>query len=337
VTDSRERPQKESSSESARGQTGSRRTAGHLPLIGGGEFALIRDLLSGWGDAARGVGSDCATIDVPSGERLVVSTDTSVEGVDFRREWLTGHEIGYRAAAGAWSDIAAAAAKPLGMLVALAVPTDLVTLVPEIGEGIGEVARLVGAPIVGGDLSTGGELVLTITVLGSAARPLTRGGARIGDRVYVTGTLGGPRKALDAWLSGDAPDESARARFARPVPRLREAQWLAARGVLSAIDVSDGVVGDLAQMAAASEVHLIIDLDRLPAWSGASPTDAAASGEEYELAFSSPVPIDVAAFSREFALPLTQIGEAVAGAPGIDVLLAGRRVDPVPGYDHFSR
>ncbi len=205
-----------------------------------------------------------------------------------------------------------------------------------IADGIGEAARIVEAPIVGGDTVAGPALVITMTVLGSAARPLARDGARPGDHVYVTGTLGGPFAAIRAWERGDVPPEAARRRFARPQARLREARWLAARGATAAIDVSDGLVGDLRHIAAASGVRVVIELDRVPKWVGLTAAEAGASGEEYELACTAPTAIDSDAFVREFRLPLTPIGRVAEGPPGVDVFVAGQRVDPMPSYDHFS-
>jgi thiamine-monophosphate kinase len=306
-------------------------------MAGGAEFEIIRSLAERWGDLARGLGSDCAVLDIPAHHRLLASTDTTVEGLHFQTSWLTPREIGYRAGMGAWSDLAAAAAAPIGALVAISAPQHWVAALPDLADGLGEAARGVGAPIVGGDTTGGPALVLTLTVLGSALQPLTRAGARPGDRVYVTGTLGGPRAALLAWERGESPDPLTRARFARPAARLREAQWLAARGTTAAVDISDGLIGDAGHLAAASGVRVAIDLDRVPRWPGVSALDAAASGEEYELVVTASVVIDSVAFAREFALPITQIGEVVAGAPGVDARLEGRRVDPIPGYDHFSR
>jgi len=237
---------------------------------------------------------------------------------------------------GAWSDLAAAAATPIGALLAFSTPRHWLESLPDVADGIGEAGRIVGAPIVGGDTTAGPALVITISVLGTAAHPLTRAGARPGDRVYVTGTLGGPLMAIRSWERGETPDAASRSRFARPEARLREARWLAARGISAAIDVSDGLVGDLGHIAAASGARLVVDLDRVPRWPGIAAIDAGASGEEYEIAFTAPVNIDAVAFAREFALPMTQIGHVVAGSSGIDVLVDGRRVDPIPGYDHFS-
>src|SRR5208283_1902564 len=114
-------------------------------------------------------------------------------------------EIGYRATAAAWSDLAAAAATPLGVLFAATVSPDWRGALVEIADGVGDAARDAGAPVVGGDITAGPALVLTLTVIGAAASPLSRAGARPGDRIYVTGTLGGPLAAIRAWRSGTIP------------------------------------------------------------------------------------------------------------------------------------
>jgi thiamine monophosphate kinase len=132
------------------------------------------------------------------------STDATVENVHFRREWLAPSEIGYRAATAALSDLAAMAAVPVAMLVAMSVPERWREQLGGIAEGIGDASRSFNAPITGGNLTTGSELSLTVTVLGYAARPLARDLARGGDAVYVTGLLGGPGRALAAWESGGA-------------------------------------------------------------------------------------------------------------------------------------
>lgn len=201
---------------------------------------------------------------------------------------------------------------------------------------MGDAALSVGAPVIGGDITAGPALVLTLTVIGAAAHPLSRVGARPGHRIYVTGTLGGPLAAIQSWRSGSVPDPATRARFAHPVPRLAEARWLQAHGATAAIDVSDGLVSDLGHLAAASGVKLVIDLDRFPRWPGQSATQAASSGEEYELAIAVDGVIDSEAFEREFGLPVSYIGDAVSGPPGVETRVHGTRVDPVRGYDHLS-
>ena len=310
------------------------------PLGPGGEFDVIRELLLRWGDRARGIGDDAAVLDVPAGERLVVSTDGSVEGEHFRRGWLTPAEIGYRATTAALSDLAAMAATPLGILVAIALPETWRAELGALADGIGEAAAGAGAPIVGGDITRGTHLAITLTVLGSAPRPLMRSGARAGDRVHVTGRFGGPARALAALTRGKAPDPAARERFAHPIARIREARWLAAHGATCAIDVSDGLVADAGHLAAASGMRIVLHLDRIPVIGGADQRDAAGSGEEYELLVALPPAAAIHDFEQQFGLPLTEIGEVRDGKgghpPGVETIYQGERVAPPRGYDHFS-
>jgi thiamine-monophosphate kinase len=306
----------------------------NLDLGPGKEFDLVRVLLAEWGKAAQRIGDDAAVIDVPAGERLVVSTDTSLEGIHFRREWLNSFEIGYRATAAALSDLAAMAARPLGILIALTLPEGNKQEAREIATGIREGALAVLCPIVGGDLSSGKELSLTITALGSTSRPVSRSGAKVGQRVYVTGRLGGPAAAVRAWRGGSVPTENDRARFANPVPRIEPAIGLAARGATSAIDISDGLMADVGHIAAASKVCIEIDAERVPRVDGVTPVQAASSGEEYEIVVTAPQ-IDTAQFSEEFGLDLTEIGRVVAGSPGIVLLQGGELIVSPPGFDHF--
>ena len=308
----------------------------HIKLGPGREFDLVRALLAEWGQSASGVGDDAAIVHVPAGEKLLVTTDTSVEGVHFNREWLNHFEIGYRAMAAALSDLAAMAARPLGVVIALTLPPADRGEATALAAGIREGASDSLCPIVGGDLTAGKTLSLTVTALGSTARPLSRSGARAGDRVYVTGALGGPGAAVRAWLAGKEPNERDRARFAHPIPRIEAAIALAGRGASSAIDISDGLTGDLAHIAAASRVCIEVDLERIPHVPGVSALEAASSGEEYELAVTAP-DIDVRSFSDEHGLSLTEIGRIVAGPPGVELRERGKKIAAPAGYDHFNR
>lgn len=314
-------------------------TSGHTALGGGREFDAIRALLARWGARARGVGDDAATLDLPPGARLVVSTDASVEDVHFRRDWFTPEEVGWRAATSAISDLAAMAARPLGLLLAASVPGHWRDALLAIADGVGEAAAAAGCPIVGGDLTGGRDLVLTVTVLGEATRPVTRAGARPGDVVYVTGRLGGPRRALAALLRDEAPAPADRARFAHPEARVREALWLAQRGAGAIIDISDGLLADAGHVAAASGVRVRLDPALVPHVDGATAGDALVGGEEYELCCAVPADLDPVAFAHAFGVPLTRVGtvEALAGGlPGV-VLPRGTRVDLPAGHDHFTR
>ena len=306
----------------------------NIALGPGKEFDIVRMLLAEWGKAAQRIGDDAAILEVPGGEKLVVSTDTSLEGVHFRRDWLNSFEIGYRATAAALSDLAAMAARPLGILIALTLPEGDREEAREIATGIREGASAVLCPIVGGDLSSGKSLSLTITALGTAARPLTRSGAKAGQLVYVTGRLGGPAAAVRAWLAGRQPTDDERGRFACPVPRIDAAIALSERGASSGIDISDGLAADLAHIAAASNVGIELDAQRVPRFDGVSAAQAIASGEEYELVVTAPL-MDTEKFSAEFGLDLTEIGRVVAGSPGVILLENGQRIDAPPGFDHF--
>lgn len=312
------------------------KTQPHIDLGSGKEFDLVRMLLDEWGQSASGVGDDAAILEVPPNEKLVITTDTSVEGVHFRREWLNHFEIGYRAMVAALSDLAAMAARPLGVVIALTLPAADREEATALAAGICEGASASLCPIVGGDVSAGETLSLTVTALGSAEKPLSRAGAKAGDRVYVTGRLGGPAAAVRAWLAGKEPSEHDRARFAHPVPRIEAALALAARGASAAIDISDGLTGDLAHIAAASKVRIEVDLERLPCVAGVSALEAATSGEEYELAVTAPG-IDVRSFSDEIGLSLTEIGQIVAGPPGVELREGGKKIAAPAGYDHFNR
>jgi thiamine-monophosphate kinase len=303
----------------------------HERLGPGREFDAIRALVAAWGTRAEGIGDDAAVIGVPAGERLVVSTDTSVENVHFRRDWLTPDEIGWRATMAALSDIAAMGARPLGVLTAITVPEAWRNDLAELGRGIGDAVGDTGTKVLGGDLSAGTELSIAVTVLGGAAQPLMRRGARVGDALFVSGVLGGPALALRAWLAGETPSPAARERFARPVARLPHASGLRALGCSSCIDISDGLVADAGHLAAASDVSITIELDAVPVFPGATAAEAAASGEEYELLITAPRAFTGPGFTR-----IGSVGES-RGAPGVVVTSGGARVEFAGGYDHFTR
>ncbi len=310
----------------------------NIPLATGREFDAVRALLARWGALAQGIGDDAALLDVPAGHQLVVSTDVSVEHVHFRGDWLTPRQIAYRATAAALSDLAAMGARGIGILSALTVPREWREHIEELGEGIADAAAIAQAPIVGGDLSGGAHLALAITVLGAVRRPLLRSGARVGDRVYVTGKLGGSAAALRALMSGRPPAPAEMERFAHPVPRLAEAQWLARNGATSAIDISDGLAADLGHIAVASGVQIIIRSEDVPVFGDLPAALAIGSGEEYELAVTAAT-LDTAAFEECFGLPLKEVGTVERSGPAAEVVLLemGQRVDLPRGHDHFSR
>lgn len=308
----------------------------HTALGEGAEFDAIRRMIERWGPAARRIGDDAAVITTLGERSLIASTDTSVENVHFKQEWLTPVEIGYRAAASALSDVAAMGAKPLGMLVAMAIPEHWRRHLDPLSDGIGEAALVADAPVLGGDMSKSSELALTVTVLGTARDVLYRTSARPGDNVYITGSIGWSGAALSALQNGDTPSSEARARFARPMPRIKEGVWLAEQGAVSAIDISDGLSSDLRHLACASRVLLNIDVERIPVPDGVDPLTALQSGEEYELACTAPVDLDLDAFQRRFNIALTKIGTVAQGEPGVVFSLNGHNVEVPSGYLHFE-
>ncbi len=296
---------------------------------------------------AQGVGDDAAILEPPSGKHLVVSTDASVEGVHFRREWMTWETAGYRATAAALSDLAAMAAEPAGVLLSLALPPELgVETAGALGRGVGGALAITGGELLGGDLvSSPGPVFMDVTVLGFVADPLRRDGARPGDEVWVTGRLGGAAAAVRDLAANLEPHPETRRAFERPVPRTTEARWLAERVELQAgIDLSDGLMSDAAHVARASGVSLVLDAARIPTFETLAPIRASpgalqlllAGGEDYELLLvAAPGALSGVATAFEVAtgVALTRIGSVREGA--------GLEVEGVPeemhltGFDHF--
>jgi len=316
----------------------------HTALGEGREFDRIRAIVAALGSDAAQLGDDCAVITGGDGT-LVLSTDTSVDGIHFRREWLAFPEIGWRAAAAALSDLAAAGAECIGLLAAVTAPREsredeLVSLM----RGVGDAVRAAGGRVLGGNLTAGPGWSVTITVVGRAARPISRGGARAGDALWVTGQLGGARSALMAWNGGDVPPDTIRHAFAHPAPRLAAGRWLAAHGASAMLDVSDGLAADATHLAAASGLRAEIDVSRVPTAPGmvVAPGEhpkvfAARGGEDYELLAAMPPEFgdaDAADFARTLSLPLTRVGRLAAGR-GVALLLDGAEVF-APGHDHFA-
>ena len=316
-----------------------------LRLGAGAEFDRIRAIVARLGAAASGLGDDAAVIPL-GGSTLAASIDCSVEGVHFRTDWLTFQEIGGRAAAAALSDLAAEGASVIGCLVSVGSPDGAgrePTAVPfgpvtDIMAGVGHMVASVGGKVLGGDLVKSDKYLVDVCVLGEAKRPVTRGGARAGDGIWVTGRFGGPRAALTAFLRGERPAPAHRARFAHPQPRIAAGQWLAEHGARALIDVSDGLAADLGHVAAASGVAIALEAERVPLIEGVTALEALASGEEYELAAALPPEFgarDAARFEADVRGTLTRVGAVAAGA-GVTVTLAGRPVPTPPGFDHFA-
>ncbi|MDX1674844.1 MAG: thiamine-phosphate kinase [Longimicrobiales bacterium] len=314
----------------------------------GREFDLIRRFLEGGarpGPAVRvGPGDDCAVV---TGAGVAITSDMSVEDVHFRRCWLEPGEVGYRAAAASLSDLAAVAARPIGVLVSIALgPGDEAGYGDAVMAGVGEAARDSGVALLGGDVTRSpGPIVLDVTAVGDAPEPVLRTGARPGHGVWVTGRLGAAAAAVDAWLADEAPAPEARAAFARPTPRLEEALWLRERSVPAAmVDLSDGIAGDAGHIAAANGVRVVIRADALPVADAAAGRPdplrlAAAGGEDYELCFTSPagaVETIRDAFVERFGIELTEVGGVEEGTGAVVVGADGEPLE-LEAFQHWGR
>ncbi|WP_137894951.1 thiamine-phosphate kinase [Ramlibacter sp. 2FC] len=323
-----------------------------------GEFELIdRFFKRPARRADLGVGDDCALLQPAPGMQLALSSDMLVEGRHFLPE-VDPAKLGHKALAVNLSDLAACGAQPLAFLLALALPrVDEAWLAP-FARGLLALADAHGCELIGGD-TTQGPLNLSITVLGEVPRgqALLRSGARVGDEVYVSGSLGDARLALEA-LQGrlalpDPVFEAARARLEQPTPRL--ALGLALRGLATAAaDVSDGLLGDLGHILKASGVGARIEAEAAaPLLAAAAPLAQAgrpldpeqqlawvlAGGDDYELVFTAP-PAGrqaVQAAAQASRTPVTRIGR-IEAEPGLRLVDAqGQPISQrYASFDHFA-
>jgi thiamine-monophosphate kinase len=308
----------------------------HTPLGPGTEFDMIRSVWRRIGERGTPSGDDCAFVEV-DGVRLAISCDLSIEGTHFQTGWLDLPEIGWRAATAGLSDLAAVAAKPLGVTVSVGAtrerPADHVA---DLMAGVADAAQEAGAVVWGGDVVRAETLVLDVTAVGRLKHdPVRRTGAQVGDGLFVTGTLGGPAAALAAWNDAREPDASARERFARPHARIHEAHWLRDRGAHAMLDMSDGLLADAGHLAAASEACCVLELEALPVHPVADPGQALAGGEEYELLVALPDDEAVCGeFFQGFGLSLTRVGRVEAGS-GVRVHSDGEPVEYPDAFTHF--
>jgi thiamine-monophosphate kinase len=295
---------------------------------------------------ALGIGDDAAVLGVPAGRQLAACTDTLVAGVHFPKAATPG-DIGWKSLAVNLSDLAAMGAEPAWTLLSLTLPESDMQFVERFADGFAELARKHDVALVGGD-TTQGPLSVTVTALGfvPTGSALTRGGARAGDAVFVTGTLGDAAGALQLLQDCGHVPRALLARLQRPRPRIAEGILL--RGVASAcIDVSDGLLADLGHVCRASGVAAELDADALPISSAlAAKFDAEtrrelalSGGDDYELCFTIPSAREaelLGAFARA-GNKATRIGSIVAGS-GVRVLDArGDDVTPMrAGWEHFS-
>jgi thiamine-monophosphate kinase len=314
-----------------------------------GEFELIeRFFTRPTGRAAIGIGDDCALIEPAPGSTLAVSCDMLVEGRHFLST-VAPDRLGHKALAVNLSDLAACGARPVAFTLALALPQAEPAFLEGFSRGLFALADRHACELVGGD-TTRGPLAICITVFGEVAREtaLLRSGARASDDLYVSGTLGDARLALEAFRGTLSLDEAAFAqtRAAMELPEPRVGLGLALRGIASsAIDVSDGLAGDLAHILRRSAVAAVVDLDALPrsavlaAQPGAVQRECLLSGgDDYELLFTAPPErrAHVLAAADSAGVPVTRIGRI---EPGSGLRIVDGRGHALPGeiasFDHF--
>ena len=321
--------------------------------MSGGEFDLIerhfRRATSGRRDVVLGIGDDAAILRVPFGHDLVVSIDTLNEGVHFT-PGVAARDLAHKALAVSLSDLAAMGAEPAWATLALSLPKRDEAWLAGFVDGLSALAGEYGVALVGGD-TTRGPLSVTLQLHGFVppGQALCRNGARPGDRVFVTGTLGDAALALELRRTGQEEVGALARRLDRPDPRVREGRSL--RDIASAaIDVSDGLLADIGHVLAASGVGARIRLADLPRSSDFLETvsgrdDEAvwplvtAGGDDYELCFTVP-PDRLSALDEaveDWTSPVTPIGEIVAG-DGLTCLGADGREygQGRSGFDHFA-
>ncbi|MFO1326182.1 MAG: thiamine-phosphate kinase [Rubrivivax sp.] len=315
-----------------------------------GEFELIeRHFVRATPRAALGPGDDCALLRVADGHELAVSSDMLVEG----RHFLSTVEparLGHKALAVNLSDLAACGAEPLAFTLALALPRADEAFVAPLAEGLFALATRHGIELVGGD-TTAGPLNLCITVMGQVPRgqALLRSGARAGDTLWVSGTLGDARLALEVFrgrvaLPGDA-FEAVRRAMECPEPRV--ALGIELRGVATAaIDISDGLAGDLGHVLRRSRVGARLALPALPRSAVLAAQPRALQhecllhgGDDYELLFTAPPDAEAAvrAAGQGAGVAVTPIGR-IEAEPGLRVVDEDGRARAVDarGFDHFA-
>ena len=330
-----------------------------FPARSTGEDRLLRRILdvlpappgAGGGEVPHlilGPGDDAAAFAWPGGGTLLLTTDAAEEGVHFDRSLHPPRAIGRRAVAAAVSDIAAMGGRPAGTLVSLVTPPSAQAAAARIAEAAGERAAELGAPLVGGNITAGERIGLHVTVAGTAAPGaplLRRRGAKPGDGLFVTGTLGGAALGLallrrrGAATTPFAPDEEALvARQLDPAPRLAAGAALAG-AAHAAMDLSDGLALDLHRLAAASGVGARVEAARVPlAGTGARGLEAALfGGEDYELLMAGP-PQEVIAAAGSGGIRVTRIGRVTAAGEGIRLERADGAAEPLPrrGWDSWA-
>jgi thiamine-monophosphate kinase len=326
-----------------------------------GEFDLISRLEQVLPDSVRkgkvlrqGIGDDAALFDLPPGQLLVVTSDAMIADIHFRLDWTDWSSLGHKLLAVNLSDLAAMGATPLGAVVTLGLTgNERVDDVLDLYRGLAELAKRWNVSIAGGDIVRSPKgMMLDLTAFGTVEpdRALRRSGAQPGDLIVVSGTLGASAAGMALLESGDRTAATARLLIEshlRPLPRITLGQILHDYGATSAMDLSDGLLGDLPKLLTASGMAAELKQDRIPvpaAVHSLFPEQwqdmALRGGEDYELLFT--IPAERFGSLKQAALAVgstvTSIGTITSGTPGTMTIttLDGLLVDLAPGaHDHF--
>ena len=302
------------------------------------EFELIERIFSQMKAAQstpynveKGIGDDAAVMALPAGARLVSCIDTLVQGRHFSADWDQVNElafaIGYKAVAVNVSDIAAMGATPHSILLALALPERLANQqwLTEFGKGLFHACQLFGVTLIGGDTTRSDNLILSVSAQGLLAADtpaVYRSGAQVGDKVYVSGSLGDAAYALK--YPDNAQGVELAHRLHMPTPRIALGAALAKIGATAMIDISDGFYQDLGHICQQSSISMRINLEQLPTSKPLASVDLSerllcqlAGGDDYELAFTLPAHIEPPV-NNSGNTPVTCIGEVIAMVDKID-------------------
>jgi thiamine-monophosphate kinase len=281
-----------------------------------------------------GIGDDAAILDIPPGHSLVYCSDLVVEDTHFARGIHPPDSVGYKAVAVNVSDVGAMGGIPMSFTIAIAAPGSLeLAWIDDFYSGIERACRDFDVVLAGGDTSSAESIFVDVSMVGRVrtGRAVLRSGARPGDQIYVTGTLGASALGLELLRSGKKEHAAIR-RHLYPEPRHRLGQAIA--GLAHAmIDVSDGLSTDLMHIVRESEVSARIHKDRLPAADGAGEMHALHGGEEYELLITAPeLPLEIE------GVPLRCIGEIVPSTAEHRIVLVDGATETVlhpQGWDHY--
>jgi thiamine-monophosphate kinase len=290
-----------------------------------------------------GIGDDCAILRVKPGFELLVTTDLCIENVHFRRAWHPATAVGHRCLTRGLSDIAAMGGEPLACFLSLGLPADL----PQAWangflRGLLALARRHKVQLAGGDVSSAPQITADIVVTGQvpSGTAILRSGAKPGDRIYVSGALGGSAGTLKQLLSGKAIKPTKSSPHFYPTPRLEVGDWLRKRHLATAmIDISDGTSVDLRHICDESGVAAILISNKVPIAKSADLELALHGGEDYELLFTSPQSAKIP--SRIAGVAITYVGEIRNRrdySSAIQILGDNGKVLPLPqrGWEHFA-